>query len=53
MLHLWGVLGTSEFFSELSLVLQYQGSLVLRGREGSEGEGPVLSSFPASSGGML
>lgn len=53
VLQLWGVLGTSEFFSELFLVLQYQGSLVLRGREGSRGEGPLLSSFLASCEGML
>lgn len=45
VLHLWGVLGTSEFLSELFLVLQYQGSLVLRGREGSGAEGALLSSF--------
>lgn len=53
VLHLWGVLGSSEFLSELLLVLQYQGSLVLRGREGSGGEGPLLSSFPVSSEGIL
>lgn len=50
MLHPWGVLGMGESFSELSLVLWYQGGLVLRGRKGSGCEGPLLSSFPVCLG---
>lgn len=37
MLHPWGALDMGESFSELSLVLRYQGGLVLRGRKGVKG----------------
>lgn len=37
MLHPRGALDMSKSFSELSLVLQYQGGLVLRGRKGVKG----------------
>lgn len=50
MLHLWGVLDMGESFSELSVILWYQGGLVLRGRKGSGCEGPLLSSFPVCLG---
>lgn len=45
MLHLWGILDREESFSELSLVLWYQGGLVLKERKGSGREGPLFFSF--------
>lgn len=45
MLCLWGCLDMDESSSELSLVLWYQGGLVLRGRKGSGCKGPLLFSM--------
>lgn len=45
MLHPWSVIDVGESFSELSLVLCYQGGPVLRGRKGAKREEPLLSFF--------
>ena len=50
MLHPWSVLDMGESLSELSVVLWYEGGLVLRRRKGSGCEGPLLSSFPVCLG---